>query len=337
VITLSLSVAQTSAIDAALTYASVTKGVFIDCASGNTSSSITYPANNVNVVAVGATDHNDNKAGFSSQGPQLWVVAPGVNIRSTTLAGGYTNSDGTSFAAPLVAGTVGLMYSVLPSLKAADAKNILKATAKDLGAVGFDNGTGWGRIDAYQAVLRVASSDCNQNGIYDPTDIAQGTSLDANGNGIPDECEVLVYCAAKLNSLGCLPSISASGVPSASANAGFTLTTGNVVNNKPGLYVYTNSGRAASPFAGGTLCVNAPVRRAIALNSNGSLPPSNDCSGAYAMDFNSFAAGVLGGTPAPFLAVAGTLIDVQAWGRDNGFSPPDNATLSNALEYTIRP
>ena len=143
------------------------------------------------------------------------------------------------------------------------------------------------------------------------------------------------YCTAKLNSLGCLPAISSSGVPSASATSGFSVTATPVRNKKPGILLYGVQGSAALAFSGGIQCVASP-RRTPLVNSNGS-GVGNDCSGLYSLDMNAFAHGVLGGSPDPALLIAGTEVCCQWWGRDPGFAAPNNTTLSNALRADIAP
>ncbi len=143
------------------------------------------------------------------------------------------------------------------------------------------------------------------------------------------------YCTPKLNSLGCMPAIGSTGSPSAVATSGFTISATQVRNNKSGLLIYTGSGRAANAFQGGTLCVNSPVKRSIALNSGGMPAPTSDCSGVYSVDMNAFAHSGLGGHPAAYLGVSGTVIDCQFWGPDPGFPAPNNSTLSAGLEYTL--
>jgi hypothetical protein len=145
------------------------------------------------------------------------------------------------------------------------------------------------------------------------------------------------YCTAKVNSIGCTPSIASSGSASASASSGFTVSATNVRNQKPGLLLYSVTGRGSAPFQGGFLCVLPPVRRSVGRNSAGAPLPANDCSGVYTIDMNAFARGLLGGSPLSALSTPSTLVDCQWWGRDPGFPAPNNSTLSNAIEYFICP
>ncbi len=144
-----------------------------------------------------------------------------------------------------------------------------------------------------------------------------------------------VYCTAKTNSLGCTPTIGSTGFSSATTGSGFTLTASNVINAKPGLFIYTNGGAAAVPLSGGLRCIGLPIKRGVPLNSGNPGPLA--CTGVYSMDMNLFAVGGLGGGPAAYLTVAGTVVNAQNWGRDNGFAPPNNATLSDGLTWVIGP
>ena len=88
-------------------------------------------------------------------------------------------------------------------------------------------------------------------------------SGDTNGRWdlfLREDCLVpAIYCTAKLNSIGCLPAIASTGVASASAGSGFTVTAANVRNQKSGLLIYSVTGRNNVPFQGGFLCLMTPV------------------------------------------------------------------------------
>jgi hypothetical protein len=146
---------------------------------------------------------------------------------------------------------------------------------------------------------------------------------------------VTIYCTAKTNSLGCVPAIGSTGSPSATATSGFLITGSNVRNNKNGLLFYGVNGRAALPFQNGTLCVKTPIRRTGSVNSGGDPVPANNCTGVYVLDMNTFAHSVGPPVPLAALKVAGTVVNTQWWGRDQGFPAPNNTTLTDGLEYTV--
>jgi hypothetical protein len=145
----------------------------------------------------------------------------------------------------------------------------------------------------------------------------------------------VTYCTAKVNSLGCLPQISSLGNSSASSQSGFVVSCERARNNKPGLLLYGSTGRSATAFQGGWLCIAGPVRRAAPASAGGSPAPANDCTGAYSVDMNALASGAFGGTPSPALRTVGTIVDCQWWSRDVGAT--FNTSLSNAIEYTVCP
>jgi subtilisin family serine protease len=149
-------------------------GVAVIFSAGNegpTAESIRNPANRAttgttcfSVGAVNAHAPGFPIADFSSRGPAYCtpdgspaikpeVSAPGVDIRSS-IPGGYLNGDGTSEAAPHVAGVVALMRQANPNLTTEEVYQILMETAVDKGTPGDDNNYGAGVINAYHAVLR---------------------------------------------------------------------------------------------------------------------------------------------------------------------------------------
>jgi uncharacterized repeat protein (TIGR01451 family) len=128
---------------------------------GPRAGSIGSPASYPEALAVGAIDSERAVATFSARGPSLWgevkpeLVAPGVDVWSTFPGGGYALGDGTSMAAPHVAGVAALLWQANDALTPDQIEVILKATARPLGAITPDPASGWGVVNAYAAGLRV--------------------------------------------------------------------------------------------------------------------------------------------------------------------------------------
>lgn len=85
------------------------------------------------------------------------VTAPGEYIYTTNTSGGYSQPDGTSFSAPSVSALAVLALTVNPSLTPATFQQLLRSTATDIDAFGFDKYTGYGMADAYALVKAAAN------------------------------------------------------------------------------------------------------------------------------------------------------------------------------------
>lgn len=160
IITLSLSVGQSDAIDDAVAYAHDVKGCFITCAAGNGGGSVSYPATLERIMAIGATDDDDDPANFSNPGPEVEVSAPGVDVLLTNLSGGYSTNSGTSFSSPYVAGLAALILSEADCLSNEGVRQLIIDTVDDVHNPGFDNKTGWGRVDAAKALMAAREACC---------------------------------------------------------------------------------------------------------------------------------------------------------------------------------
>lgn len=78
-------------------------GKFIFAASGNDGGRVNYPGAWPETIGVGAADKNGRLTRFTSRGPELDIIAPGVDILSTIPGGRYAVMSGTSMATPLAA------------------------------------------------------------------------------------------------------------------------------------------------------------------------------------------------------------------------------------------
>jgi subtilisin family serine protease len=130
------------------------KGIVLVAAAGNegAKSAPLYPAADPNVIAVSATDADDQILEQSNRGNYIAVAAPGSQIMVAIPDGGYEMSSGTSHAAAEVSGIVALMLERKPGLTPDQARGVLLATAKDIGAPGRDPLFGAGLADAYAAI-----------------------------------------------------------------------------------------------------------------------------------------------------------------------------------------
>jgi thermitase len=123
-------------------------GSLLVAAAGNDGDgTIEYPAGLDQVVSVAAIDAGDAVAPFSNANADVELAAPGVDILSAKLGGGYVRMSGTSMATPHAAGAAALLWGASPSSTASTIRRRLDAAVDDLGAPGRDPAYGFGVVD----------------------------------------------------------------------------------------------------------------------------------------------------------------------------------------------
>ncbi|WP_405013274.1 type VII secretion-associated serine protease mycosin [Kitasatospora sp. NBC_01539] len=135
------------------------RGVVIVASSGNDGrEGDTFPAAFRTVLAVGASDRNNERAPFSEYGAFVKVAAPGVDMLSTVPAGGQCVDNGTSFSSPYVAGVAALLKGAYPEWTPAQIRARIMQTAQRTQR-GPDKFIGWGVVDPVKAVQGGAEQD----------------------------------------------------------------------------------------------------------------------------------------------------------------------------------
>ena len=152
-----------------------------------------YPAAFPEVLAIGATDRQDNWADYSNHRSYVGLSAPGGTADDPLIGpwpgGGYQNGYGTGTAAPLVAGTAALIWSLAPAATQQQVAELLKSTADKVGPYPYENGRndyfGYGRLNAARAVRDVP---CDEGRIL----ITGLLWIDDDGDGLRDPHEPVV-------------------------------------------------------------------------------------------------------------------------------------------------
>ena len=144
---------SSTTLQSAADYVWTHNGVIFACAGNTGTSAPQYPAACKNVVAVSATGYDDDFQTWSSYGSDVSLSAPGIGIWTTKNDGTYGGFAGTSAASPVAAGCAALLVGYNPQLTNAAVVQLLESNSDDLGAAGYDIYFGYGRANAYRALL----------------------------------------------------------------------------------------------------------------------------------------------------------------------------------------
>jgi serine protease len=151
-------------------YVSLEHDVLVVAAAGNESSvEPHYPSDYDYVLSVASTTASDGRSGFSNYGYKVDIAAPGSDILTTAVGGGYTLTSGTSFSAPIVSGAAALVKTIYPDFNGAQIGEVLRTTAdpafNNRLAATYADKMGRGRLDMLRA-LTVQSPSIRMDNSY---------------------------------------------------------------------------------------------------------------------------------------------------------------------------
>lgn len=213
IMNMSFSGGASSTIDAAVLYA-YNNNVVMCASSGNGNTSVpSFPAADSLVLAVGGSNAWDVRYQFSNYGPHLDVVAAGDYIYVLDYANfsNYGNySGGTSLASPFVAGVAALLKAQDTARTNAEIYNIIRATAEDTvdeytgeDVVGWDQYFGFGRVNAYDALLydslSLAAPDLSPFGYAHPDSYRDDKTNHMSIYPNPFSDQATIYSSVELN------------------------------------------------------------------------------------------------------------------------------------------
>lgn len=169
VIVMAWKVGESQALADAIRWAWAQGALLVKSAGNAPDTEVKFPGTLPEVLNVGALAPSGSLASFSVRDPRVELVAPGERVLTTVFpvmlgllpplvldpaapVPGYAHGNGTSFAAPFVAATAALVWTKNPGLTNQEVRDLLGATAKDLGEPGRDPTYGFGLLDMAAAV-----------------------------------------------------------------------------------------------------------------------------------------------------------------------------------------
>ena len=249
------------------------QGCILVAAAGNDNvSSQFYPAAFNNVISVAATTSSDTKASFSNYGSWIDISAPGNNIYSTTVSNTYGNKSGTSMASPMVAGLVGLMWSLNPGMTKTDLINCLYTNATNINSMNpsYIGQLGAGRINAANS-MQCVSLTLNNPPVADF--VANYTTVTAGGQVTFTDLSTYTPTTWNWSFPGGTPAaFVGQNPPSITYNTPGLYNVTLTVSNANGTDTQTNTNYITVNTAGGCNTVNLPAP--------GGWTPSNYYTGA---------------------------------------------------------